>query len=120
MRNVIPVWASRGSFVSGSSFGFYFDETFNVFDTATDLVKDIDLGYLGMDLKIEKGGNNQKKFCLYGLSTLSKTAMLPLHRKKDCFNGCLEWSVLRVSAICWKEYLTRVSIPTTLRIREMA
>lgn len=64
MRNVIPVWASRGSFVSGSSFGFYFDETFNDFDTATDLVKDIDLGYLGMDLKIEKGGNNQKKFLI--------------------------------------------------------
>lgn len=64
MRNVIPVWASRGSFVSGSSFGFYFDETFNDFDTATDLVKDIDLGYLGMDLKIEKGGNNQKKFMI--------------------------------------------------------
>lgn len=64
MRNVIPVWASRGSFVSGSSFGFYFDETFNDFDTATDLVKDIDLGYLGMELKIEKGGNNQKKFLI--------------------------------------------------------
>ena len=64
MRNVIPVWASRGSFVSGSSFGFYFDETFNDFDTATDLVKDIDLSYLGMDLKIEKGGNNQKKFLI--------------------------------------------------------
>ena len=64
MRNVIPVWASRGSFVSGSSFGFYFDETFNDFDTATDLVKGVDLGYLGMDLKIEKGGNNQKKFLI--------------------------------------------------------
>lgn len=65
MRNVIPVWASRGSFVSGSSFGFYFDETFNDFDTATELVKDIDLGYLGIDLKIEKGGNNQKKFMIF-------------------------------------------------------
>lgn len=62
MRSVIPVWASRGSFVSGSSFGFYFDETFSDFDEATDLVKSIDLDYLGMNLKIEKGGNNQKKF----------------------------------------------------------
>lgn len=62
MRNVIPVWASRGSFVSGSSFGFYFDETFSDFDEATDQVKDIDLDYLGMKLQITKGGNNQKKF----------------------------------------------------------
>ena len=64
MRNVIPVWASRGSFVSGSSFGFYFDETFSDFDEATDQVKDVDLDYLGMRLKIEKGGNNQKKFMI--------------------------------------------------------
>lgn len=62
MRNVIPVWASRGSFVRGSSFGFYFDETFSDFDEATDQVKDIDLDYLGMKLQITKGGNNQKKF----------------------------------------------------------
>ena len=64
MRSVIPVWASRGSFVSGSSFGFYFDETFSDFDEATDQVKDIDLDYLRMRLKIEKGGNNQKKFMI--------------------------------------------------------
>lgn len=62
MRSVIPVWASRGSFVSGSSFGFYFDETFGDFDEATDKVKDIELDYLGMRLQIVKGGNNQKKF----------------------------------------------------------
>ena len=62
MRNVIPVWASRGSFVSGSSFGFYFDETFNDFDEASDEVKNIDLDYLDMKLQIVKGGNNQKKY----------------------------------------------------------
>ncbi|MBQ1649391.1 MAG: hypothetical protein II047_13180, partial [Bacteroidales bacterium] len=32
MRSVIPIWASRGSLVKGSSFGFYFDETFSDFD----------------------------------------------------------------------------------------
>ncbi len=62
MRNVIPVWASRGSFVSGSSFGFYFDETFNDFDEASNQVKNIDLDYLDMKLEIVKGGNNQKKY----------------------------------------------------------
>ena len=62
MRSVIPVWASRGSLVKGSSFGFYFDETFSDFDESTDLVKDIDLDYLDMKLQVVKGGNNQKKY----------------------------------------------------------
>jgi hypothetical protein len=56
------VWASRGSLVKGSSFGFYFDETFTDFDEATNVVKQIDLNYLGMKLEVVKGGNNQKKF----------------------------------------------------------
>lgn len=62
MRSVMPVWASRGALVKGSSFGFYFDETFSDFDEATDVVKDIDLDYLGMKLEVVKGGNNQKKY----------------------------------------------------------
>ena len=52
MRSVIPVWASRGSLVKGSSFGFYFDETFSDFDDATNVVKDIDLDYLDMKLEV--------------------------------------------------------------------
>lgn len=62
MRSVIPVWASRGALVKGSSFGFYFDETFTDFDEATNVVKSIDLDYLNMRLDVEKGGNNQKKY----------------------------------------------------------
>lgn len=62
MRSVIPVWASRGSLVKGSSFGFYFDETFGDFDEATNVVKTIDLDYLNMRLDVVKGGNNQKKY----------------------------------------------------------
>lgn len=62
MRSVIPVWASRGSLVKGSSFGFYFDETFSDFDESTDIVKDIDLDYLDMKLQVVRGGNNQKKY----------------------------------------------------------
>lgn len=62
MRSVIPVWASRGALVKGSSFGFYFDETFSDFDEATDMVKNIDLDYLDMKLEVIKGGNNQKKY----------------------------------------------------------
>lgn len=62
MRSVIPVWASRGALVKGSSFGFYFDETFSDFDEATNVVKTIDLDYLNMRLDVVKGGNNQKKY----------------------------------------------------------
>lgn len=64
MRSVIPIWASKGSLVKGSSFGFYFDETFRDFDEATDVVKEIELDYLGLKLEVLKGGNNQKKFML--------------------------------------------------------
>lgn len=64
MRSVIPVWASRGALVKGSSFGFYFDETFSDFDEATDIVKNIDLDYLDMKLEVVKGGNNQKKYMI--------------------------------------------------------
>lgn len=64
MRSVIPVWASKGSLVKGSSFGFYFDETYKDFDEATDTVKSIDLDYLGMKLEVVKGGNNQKKYMI--------------------------------------------------------
>lgn len=64
MRSVIPVWASRGSLVKGSSFGFYFDETFSDFDDATNVVKNIDLDYLGIKLEVLKGGNNQKKYMI--------------------------------------------------------
>lgn len=64
MRSVIPVWASKGSLVKGSSFGFYFDETYKDFDEATDIVKSIDLDYLGMKLEVVKGGNNQKKYMI--------------------------------------------------------
>ena len=52
MRSVIPVWASRGSLVKGSSFGFYFDETYSDFDEATDIVKNIDLDYLDMKMEV--------------------------------------------------------------------
>ena len=62
MRSVMPVWASRGSLVKGSSFGFYFDETFSDFDEATDVVKAVDLDYLDMKMEVIKGGNNQKKY----------------------------------------------------------
>lgn len=64
MRSVMPVWASRGSLVKGSSFGFFFDETFSDFDEATDVVKSIDLDYLGMKMEVVKGGNNQKKYMI--------------------------------------------------------
>lgn len=64
MRSVIPTWASRGSFVKGSSFGFYFDETYKDFVEATDLVKNIELDYLDMKLNVIKGGNNQKKYMI--------------------------------------------------------
>lgn len=64
MRSAIPLWASRGALAKGSNLGFYFDETFRDFDKATDASKQFDLSYLGMDMTVTKGGNNQKKFTI--------------------------------------------------------
>lgn len=62
MRNVIPTWANKGAAVKNFSFGFYFDETYQDFNEATDVLKQVNLDYVKLNLKVEKAGNNQKKF----------------------------------------------------------
>lgn len=63
-RGAIATLSSQGSLAKNASLGFYFDETFNDFDAATDSVKHYDLNYVGLDMDVVKGGNNQKKFLL--------------------------------------------------------
>lgn len=63
-RGAIATLSSQGSLAKNASLGFYFDETFSDFDAATDLVKHYDLNYVGLDMDVVKGGNNQKKFLL--------------------------------------------------------
>ncbi len=62
MRNVIPNWANRGATVKNFSFGFYFDETYQDFNEATDTLTEVDLDYVKLKMNIVKSGNSQKKF----------------------------------------------------------
>jgi len=64
MRSAIAPLSSRGSLAKNASLGFYFDETFNEFDIATDAMKRFNLSYVGLDMEVAKGGNNQKKIIL--------------------------------------------------------
>lgn len=62
MRSAIAPLSAKGSLAKNASLGFYFDETFDEFDEATDNVKHFDLSYVGLKMDVTKGGNNQKKF----------------------------------------------------------
>ncbi len=64
MRSVLPALASKGTFAKNVSLGFYFDETRDGFDEATDVIKHFDLKYVGLKMDITTGGNNQKKYVL--------------------------------------------------------
>lgn len=63
-RGAIATLSSQGSLAKNASLGFFFDETFSDFDAATDLVKHYDLNYVGLNMDVVRGGNNQKKFIL--------------------------------------------------------
>lgn len=67
MRGVIPQWAAHGNSSKKNSpknnrtLDFYFQETFNDFQEATDEINLVRLGYLGVDLMVERR-NGIKKF----------------------------------------------------------
>lgn len=63
-RSVIPSWASNVS--RTGNLGFFFHETFKDFNEATDVVKNQDLNYLHMKLKVQKSGNKPKRFLIEG------------------------------------------------------
>lgn len=62
MRSVIPTLASKGSLAKNTSLGFFFDETFDDFKAATDSISHFDLDYVGLQLDVVIGGNNQKRY----------------------------------------------------------
>lgn len=61
-RGSIPaVLANSGS---GKSLGFYFEETFRDFKTANEMIKTMDLPFLGINFHEEKAGNGSRKFII--------------------------------------------------------
>ena len=63
-RSIIPAWASKAASGKGGDLGFFFHETFNDFNDATDAVKEQDLDYLHLKLKVQKSGNKPKQFMI--------------------------------------------------------
>ena len=67
MRSLIPIWASKAVSVKGENLGFFFHETFNDFNDATDVIKEQMLEYLNLKMKVRKSGNRPKLFTIESL-----------------------------------------------------
>lgn len=67
MRSLIPIWASKAVSVKGENLGFFFHETFNDFNNATDVIKEQKLEYLNLKMKVRKSGNRPKLFTIESL-----------------------------------------------------
>lgn len=67
MRSLIPIWASKAVSVKGENLGFFFHETFNDFNDATDVIKEQKLKYLNLKMKVRKSGNRPKLFTIESL-----------------------------------------------------
>lgn len=67
MRSLIPIWASKAVSVNGENLGFFFHETFNDFNDATDVIKEQKLEYLNLKMKVRKSGNRPKLFTIESL-----------------------------------------------------
>ena len=63
-RSAIAPLSSQGALAKNANLGFYFNETYTEFDSATDAIKHFNLSYIGLDMFVERGGNHQKKFIL--------------------------------------------------------
>lgn len=67
MRSLIPILASKAVSVKGENLGFFFHETFNDFNDATDVIKEQKLEYLNLKMKVRKSGNRPKLFTIESL-----------------------------------------------------
>lgn len=82
MRSLIPIWASKAVSVKGENLGFFFHETFNDFNDATDVIKEQKLEYLNLKMKVRKSGNRPKLFTIESL----QNDAVPIIRKTKCFD----------------------------------
>lgn len=60
LRNIIPLWADKGSSLSGGYLGFYFHEVYNDFILASDSLKELNVSYLNLKLAVKKIQSNKK------------------------------------------------------------
>lgn len=53
-RNIIPLWASRIAVNKGAKLGFYFHETFNDFNEATDAIREFDVDFFRVKMNVRR------------------------------------------------------------------
>lgn len=70
-RNMIPTWASRVASNRGASLGFYFHETYNDFEEATNNLQELPFDFLGLKFKVGKVAN-RKKYMIESLGDAHK------------------------------------------------
>lgn len=63
-RNMIPTWAAKVATNRGATLGFYFHETYSDFDDATEVLKDVELGFLDLRLEVRRGNNKAKRYVI--------------------------------------------------------
>ena len=68
--------ASKVATLKGASLGFFFHETFNDFNDATDVIKEQQLDYLNLKMKVQKSGNKPKQFMIESLQEGAKPVEL--------------------------------------------
>lgn len=66
-RNIIPLWADRGASLVGGYLGFYFHETYNDFDLASEYIQDLNIDFLDIKFSVKKKGS-QKKYSILSQS----------------------------------------------------
>lgn len=64
-RNMIPVWISKASMAKKAELTFYFHETFEDFNEATDAIKEQSFQFLNLTMKVQKGGKQAKEIQIY-------------------------------------------------------
>lgn len=62
MRNIIPQWLNMGSMPKNRIFDFYFQETLNDFQDATNQLNGTDLSFIGMKLQVTRKAGIKKYF----------------------------------------------------------
>lgn len=75
-RSVIPTWASKVATLKGANIGFFFHETLNDFNDATDVIKEQQLNYLNLKMKVKKSGNKPKQFMIESVQEGGKAVEL--------------------------------------------
>lgn len=63
-RSILPYWLSRRSSVKDSALGFFFQETLTDFSTATESIKEQDLGYLNLRMTVQNTGNKPRRYMI--------------------------------------------------------